>query len=139
MKKVLLSGAAIALFATVMVSCGESKETKTETTETTTSTTEAEKPAETAATTPASDAPTFSNEEVNKGLAEYKTMIGEYATAMQSKDQAKIAALSTKAQEVGKNMQSWMTKLKPEETQKFTEYWQKLSAEWTAAATAAAK
>lgn len=135
MKKILLSGAAIALLATVFVSCGENKETKTETTETTTTTTEAEQPATTAAT-PATDAPTFSNEEVNKGLAEYKALVTAYADAYKSKDQAKIAELSTKAQEVSKNMQSWMSKLKPEETQKFTEYWQKLSQEWTAAATA---
>ena len=139
MKKLILAGAAFAFMGTALVSCGENKETKTETTTTETTTTETAKPEETAATTPASDAPTFSSEEVNKGLAEYKAMITDYAAAIKSKDQAKITEFSAKAQEVGKNMQSWMSKLKPEETQKFTEYWQKLSTEWAAAAQAAVK
>jgi hypothetical protein len=134
MKKVILSCTAVALFTFGLISCGENKETTKETTTTETTTTEATKPAETVA----SDAPTFSNEEVNKGLAEYKSMINDYVAAIQSKDQAKAADLTTKAQAVSASMSSWMTKLKPEETQKFTEYMTKLSQEWSAAAMKAA-
>jgi hypothetical protein len=135
MKKVILSCTAVALFTFGLISCGENKETTTETTTTETTTTEEAKPAE---TTVASDAPTFSNEEVNKGLAEYKSMINDYVAAIESKDQAKIADLNTKAQAVSSSMSSWATKLKPEETQKFSEYMTKLSQEWSAAAMKAA-
>ncbi len=138
MKKILLSGAAIALLATVMVSCGENKETKTETT--TTTTTEAEKPAETAATTPAaSDAPTFSNEEVNKGLAEFKALKDQYVAAIASKDQAKIAELNKTYTTWAQGAASWGTKLKPEELQSYTDYMTKLTKEWSDAAMNAAK
>lgn len=138
MKRILLAGTACALFASVLVSCGENKETSTETETTTTTTTESELPADDgAAAASVSDAPTFSDEEVNKGLAEYKALIDEYAAAVKEKNQAKIAELTTKAQEASQNMQSWMTKLKPEETQKFTEYTQQLSQEWSNAANAA--
>lgn len=134
MKKVILSCAAAALVMFGLISCGQNKETTTETTTTETTTTEASKPAETVV----SDAPTFSNEEVNKGLAEYKSMINDYVAAIASKDQAKAADLTTKAQAISANMSSWVTKLKPEETQKFTEYMTKLSQEWSAAAMKAA-
>jgi hypothetical protein len=134
MKKVILSCTAVALVTFGLISCGQNKETTTETTTTETTTTEASKPAETTS----SDAPTFSNEEVNKGLAEYKSMINDYVAALESKDQAKAADLTTKAQAISANMSSWVTKLKPEETQKFTEYMTKLSQEWSAAAMKAA-
>jgi hypothetical protein len=135
MKKVILSCTAVALLTFGLVSCGQNKETTTETTTTETTTTETAKPAETAV---ASDAPTFSNEEVNKGLAEYKSMINDYVAAIESKDQAKITDLTTKAQAVSASMSSWAAKLKPEETQKFSEYMTKLSQEWSAAAMKAA-
>lgn len=137
MKKILLSGAAIALFATVLVSCGENKEAKTETA----ATTEAEKPAEPAVATPtnAGDAPTFSSEEVNKGLADYKTLMDEYVKAIADKDQAKIAELGQKYSTWAQGAATWAQKLKPEETQQFSEYMQKLAKQWTDAAANAAK
>lgn len=137
MKKLVLSCTAVALFTLGLASCGENKDPKTETTTTETTTTETTKPAE---STPAvtSDAPAFSNEEVNKGLADYKAMITEYIAAIESKDQAKATELTTKYQAVATNMSSWMSKLKPEETQKFTDYMQTLSKEWSDAAMKAA-
>lgn len=139
MKKVILSCAALAFAAATLVSCGENKDTTTETT-TTTTTTEGEKPAETtppATTTVATDAPAFSNEDVNKGLAEYKTLIADYAAALKSKDQTKISELTTKAQQVSTNMAEVAKKLKPEEMQKYGEYMTQLSQEWAAAAKSA--
>ncbi len=140
MKKILLSGAAIAFLATAMVSCGENKEAKTETTETAT-TNEAEQPAEPAVATPtdAGAAPTFSSEEVNKGLADYKTLMDEYVKAIADKDQAKIADLSQKYATWSQSAATWAQKLKPEEAQQFSEYMQKLAKEWTDAAANAAK
>lgn len=41
-----------------------------------------------------------------------------------SKDQATAAALTTKYQEVATNMQSWVTKAKPDEVQKPADYMQ---------------
>lgn len=142
MKKIILSCAALAFAAVTMVSCGENKDAAKET-----ANTEMEKPAETPATTPAQEAPaanataaetpSFSNEDVNKGLAEYKTLIADYVAALKNKDQAKVSELATKAQKVNANMADWMKKLKPEETQKFTEYFQQLGKEWAEAAKAA--
>ena len=135
MKKLILSIAVLSLFA---ASCGNT-ENKTEgTEETTAASTEGTAPAdETTAstTTPASDAPTFSNEEVNKGVSDYKALLNEYIAAVKAKDAAKVQSLTAKSQEFSKNMQAWVTKLKPEETQQFSEYMQKLTKEWTDAAT----
>lgn len=140
MKKLILAGAALAMFSTTLISCGENKDPKTETeTTTTTTTTEPAKPAETTpATTVASDAPTFSSEEVNKGLAEYKTLMDEYVKAVAAKDQAKVAELTQKYTTWAQSAGSWASKLKPEEAQKYSEYIQKLSKDWTEAATKAA-
>ncbi|WP_118974340.1 hypothetical protein [Taibaiella koreensis] len=141
MKKLILAGAALALFSTAIISCGENKDAKTEeaTTTTTTTTTEPTQTTETApTTTAATDAPTFSSEEVNKGLAEYKTLMDEYMKAIESKDQAKIAELGQKYATWSQGAGSWATKLKPEEAQKFSEYMQTLSKQWTDAAAKAA-
>lgn len=141
MKKIILSCAALAFAAVTMVSCGENKDAAKET-----AATETEKPAETPATpapeapaanAPAAETPSFSNEDVNKGLAEYKTLIADYVAALKNKDQAKVSELAAKAQKVNANMPEWMKKLKPEETQKFTEYFQQLGKEWAEAAKAA--
>jgi len=143
MKKLILAGAALALFSTTIISCGENKDAKTEEATTTTTTTTTTEPAQTtetpAPTTAATDAPTFSNEEVNKGLADYKALITAYAEAYKNKDQAKLTELSTQAQKFATNAASWTQKLKPEEAQKFSEYWQKLTTEWTNAVSGAAK
>jgi small-conductance mechanosensitive channel len=138
MKKIILTCAAFSFFAATLVSCGE---TKTETPAETTTATEpaTTEPSTAAAPAPTSDAPTFSSEDVNKGLAEYKTLMGDYVKALESKDQAKIAELSTKAQEISKNAAAWSQKLKPEEMKQFSDYWTKLSTEWAAAAQAAVK
>ena len=136
MKKVILSCAALAFAAATLVSCGENKDATTETT-TTTTTTEGEKPAETtppATTTVATDAPTFSSEEVNKSLAEYKTLISDYSAAVAAKDNAKIQEFTTKYQTWAQNAGTLASKLKPEEAQKYGEYMTKLGQEWAAAA-----
>lgn len=136
MKKVILSCTAVALFTFGLTSCGENKETTTETTTTETTTTEASKPAE---TTAASDAPTFSNEEVNKGLADFRTLKDEYVKAIESKDQAKISEFTTKYTAWAQGAATWAQKLKPEEAQAYGEYMTKLSQEWAAAASAAVR
>ncbi|WP_118949806.1 hypothetical protein [Taibaiella helva] len=142
MKKLILAGAALALFSTTIISCGENKDAKTEEATTTTTTTTTTEPAQTtetpASTTAATDAPTFSNEEVNKGLAEYKTLMDEYMKAIESKDQAKVAELGQKYATWSQGAANWATKLKPEEAQKFSEYMQQLGKQWTEAATKAA-
>ena len=81
----------------------------------------------------------FSSEEVNKGLAEYKTLMDEYVKAIESKDQAKMTELATKYSTWAQAAGSWASKLKPEEAQKFSEYMQKLAKDWTDAATKAAQ
>lgn len=136
MKKVILSCTAVALFTFGLISCGENKETTTETTTTETTTTEDAKPAETAV---ASDAPTFSNEEVNKSLAEFRTLQNEYVKAIESKDQAKISEFSTKYTAWAQSNATLAQKLKPEEAQAYGEYMTKLSQEWAAAASAAVR
>lgn len=144
MKKITFTGLALAFVATAMISCGESADKKDQTGDsttitTTTTTTTTAPPADAPKTETAStDAPSFSNEEVNKGLAEYKSLINDYVKAIESKDQATATALTTKYQQVATNMQSWITKVKPDEAQKLTDYMQKLGNEWSAAATKAA-
>ncbi len=137
MKKVILTCAAFAFFAATLVSCGENKEATTETVATEEQPV-TEEPIAPEATVATSDAPTFSSEEVNRGLADYKVLMNEYVTAIEAKDAAKITELNTKAQQIATNAASWGQKLKPEEMQKFSEYWQQLAGEWAAAAQKAA-
>lgn len=139
MKKLLLSGVLLASFTLATTSCGENKDAKTEDTPTETATTnEGEKPAETPAVA-ASDAPKFSNEDVNKGLAEFKTLMGDYTKALADKDQAKLTELGQKYATWAQGAASWGSKLKPEEVQQYSDYMTKLSKEWTDAAMNAAK
>ena len=96
-KKLLLSVAAIALLATTIVSCTSEK--KADATSDTNELAAVDSPAvsaETATTTTAADVPSFSNEEVNKGLAEFATLKDEYLAALKSKDATKIQELGTK-------------------------------------------
>lgn len=136
MKKIILTGAAFAFFAATLVSCGETKDTTAETPKETAGTTAPE--VVTPEATPAGDAPSFSSEEVNKGLADFKTLKNDYVKAIESKDQAKINEFTTKYTTWSQSAASWATKLKPEEAQAFSEYMTKLSQEWGAAAQAAA-
>lgn len=139
MKKIVLSCAALAFAAATLVSCGENKETPVESTTTSTTTVEQQPAATTPppATNVATDAPTFSNEEVNKSLAEYKTLISDYSAAVAAKDNAKIQEFTTKYQAWAQNASSLAAKLKPEEAQKYGEYMAKLGQEWAAAAQSA--
>lgn len=132
MKKTILSYASILLLSAALSACGSRTETKTETTTVETPAADAAKPAP---ESPAvSEAPTFSNNEVNKGIAEYRTLIDNYLAAIDSKDQAKISQLSAQYQQVSMNMSVWATKLRPDETEKFTQYMQALGKQWQAAA-----
>lgn len=138
MKKKLLSVAAIALLATTIISC--SSEKKDDSANDTNQVAVVDSPAvsaETATTT--SDVPSFSNEEVNKGLAEFATLKNEYVAALKSKDAAKIQELGTKYTTWAQGAATWATKLKADEMQKYSDYMTKISKEWTDAAITAAQ
>ena len=135
MKKIILAGAAFAFFAATLTSCGETKDATAETPKETAAETPSEAP--TTPPAPTSDAPSFSSEEVNKGLAEYKVLISDYTAALASKDQAKISEFTTKYAAWQQNASTWATKLKPEEAQAYGEYLAKLNQDWAAAAQAA--
>ncbi|MDR0793877.1 MAG: hypothetical protein LBE82_11260 [Chitinophagaceae bacterium] len=135
MKKLLLSFTALSMFAITVISCNNG-ETKTDNAATKDSTA-VNKPADATAAM-SSDMPTFSSDEVNKGLADFKALMDDYTKAIGSKDQAKITELATKYQAWSQNAASWVSKLKPEETQKFSECIQMMNKEWTDAVTKAA-
>ena len=132
MKKVIFSYAAIAITCLGLQACGGTTETKTETTTTKTTTTEVEKPVSEAVTV--SDAPTFSSDEVNKGIADYKAVIENYLSAIEQKDYSKIAAFTSQYQKVAGEIPVWATKLKPEEREKFSQYMTALGEKWKAEA-----
>jgi hypothetical protein len=137
-KKLLLSVAAIALLATTIVSCtSEKKDGATSDTNEVTAVDSPAVSAETATTT--ADVPSFSNEEVNKGLAEFATLRDEYLAALKSKDAAKIQELGTKYSTWAQGAATWATKLKADEMQKYSDYMTKISKEWTDAAMTAAQ
>ncbi|MGM9475400.1 hypothetical protein ACS5PU_03175 [Pedobacter sp. GSP4] len=136
MKNTILSVAAVGLLATALVSCDSTKKTETTKdstaisakgdtiTKVTTTTTETVK----------TDIPTFSSEEVNKGLAEYSKLKDEYIAAVKSKNATEIKAIKEKYTAWANQATGWAAKLKPDEIQKYSEYVLKLSEEWTAAA-----
>ncbi|TBO42426.1 hypothetical protein [Pedobacter kyonggii] len=136
MKNTILSIAAAGLLASTLVSCDSTKKTETTKdsseisangdtiTKITTKTTETVK----------TDVPTFSSEEVNKGLAEYSKLKDEYVAAVKSKNAAEIKALSDKYTAWANQATGWASKLKPDEIQKYSDYMLKLSEEWTEAA-----
>jgi len=136
MKKIILAGAAFAFFAATLTSCGETKDATAETPKETAAETPSEAP--TTPPAPTSDAPSFSSEEVNKGIADYKVLISEYSAALAAKDQTKIADITSKIAAWSQNASSWASKLKPEEAQAYGEYITKLNQEYAAAAQAAA-
>ena len=136
MKNTILSIATAGLLASTLVSCESTKKTETTkesseisangdtVTKITTKTTETVK----------TDVPTFSSEEVNKGLAEYAKLKDEYVAAVKSKNAAEIKALSDKYTAWANQATGWASKLKPDEIQKYSDYMLKLSEEWTKAA-----
>ncbi|MBE5322241.1 hypothetical protein IM793_24020 [Pedobacter sp. MR2016-19] len=136
MKNTILSIASIGLLASTLVSCDSTKKTETTkdsseisangdtVTKVTTKTTEIVK----------TDVPTFSSEEVNKGLAEYSKLKDEYVAAVKSKNAAEIKAISDKYTAWANQATGWASKLKPDEIQKYSDYMLKLSEEWTKAA-----
>ena len=141
MKKTICSVAAIALLTASLVSCDSTKKTETTkdsstvsangdtVTKVTTKTTETVK----------TDVPTFSSEEVNKGLAEYSKLKDEYVTALKTKNATEIKAISEKYTVWAGQAATWAGKLKPDEIQKYSDYVLKLSEEWSKAATEAVK
>lgn len=136
MKNTILSIAAVGLLATTLVSCDSTKKTETTkdsskiavngdtVTKVTTTTTETIK----------TDVPTFSSEEVNKGLAEYSKLKDEYVAALKSKNAAEIKAISDKYTVWANKATGWASKLKPDEIQKYSEYMIKVSEDWAKAA-----
>jgi len=136
MKNTILSIAAISLLATTLVSCNSTKKTETTkdsskiavngdtVTKVTTTTTETIK----------TNVPTFSSEDVNKGLAEYSKLKDEYVAALKSKNAAEIKAISDKYTVWANKATGWASKLKPDEIQKYSEYMIKVSEDWAKAA-----
>jgi len=139
MKKTLLSVAAIALFATTIVSCQNDKKgtegadsTKTEVSDSSFTAATAETPAK-------ADVPTFSSEEVNKGLAEFDILKDQYVAALKSKNTTEIQALGAKYATWAQTSSTFVSKLKADEVQKYTDYMTKVSKEWSDAAMTAAQ
>jgi hypothetical protein len=136
MKNTILSIAAAGLLASTLVSCDSTKKTETTTDSSeisasgdtikkvTTKTTEIVK----------TDVPTFSSEEVNKGLAEYTKLKDEYVEAVKSKNATEIKAINDKYTTWANQATGWAAKLKPDEIQKYSDYVLKLSEEWATAA-----
>jgi len=146
MKKTLLSVAAIALFATTIVSCQNDKKgtegadsTKTEVSDSSSTAATTETPAATTETPAKADVPTFSSEEVNKSLAEFNTLKDQYVAALKSKNTAEIQALGAKYATWAQTSSTFVSKLKADEVQKYTDYMTKVSKEWSDAAMTAAQ
>jgi len=141
MKNTILSITAIGLLASTLVSCDSTKKTETTkdsteisangdtVTKVTTKTTETVK----------TEVPTFSSEEVNKGLADYTKLKDDYIAAVKSKNAAEIKVISEKYAIWSGKVATWASKLKPDEIQKYSDYVLKLSEEWSKAATEAVK
>lgn len=143
MKKTLLSVAAIALFATTIVSCQNDKKgtegadsTKTEVSDSSSTAATTETPAETPVK---ADVPTFSSDEVNKSLAEFNTLKDQYVAALKSKNTAEIQALGAKYATWAQTSSTFVSKLKADEVQKYSDYMTKVSKEWSDAAMTAAQ
>ena len=85
------------------------------------------------------DIPIFSNEAVNKELAEYVKLKDAYVTALKSQNQAKIQALAIKYTTWAQSAAASVNLLKPDEVQKYSKYITKLSNEWALAAQEAVK
>lgn len=132
MKKFILP---ILAGSVLFAACGETATEENKAPETTVTT---EEPTTEQPTT-TTETPNFSNDEVNKGLGEYATLLDEYKKAIAAKDQAKLTELNTKFQDWAKTAGTWATKLKPEEAQQFSTYMQKLAQDWAAAAQNAAQ
>ncbi|MCT3690725.1 hypothetical protein HZP84_01550 [Elizabethkingia anophelis] len=136
MKRIILP---LAVFALV-VSCNKKTETtKTTSTDSLTTKTESGTTTSTTTTEVKAEVPKFSNEDVNKGLAEYQQLLTDYKTAIANKDQAKLTELAAKFQTWSQGAAAWASKLKPEEQKQFSDYLMKASKEWTDAAQSAAK
>jgi len=136
MKKIIFSIATAGILASTLVSCESTKKTETTkdsseisangdtVTKITTKTTEIVK----------TDVPTFSSEEVNKGLAQYTKLKDEYVIAVKNKNATEIKAISDKYTAWANQATGWAAKLKPDEIQKYSEYMIKISEEWAKAA-----
>lgn len=141
MKKTICAVAAIALSAVTLVSCENTRKTETTKdsntvsangdtiTKVTTKTTETVK----------TDIPSFSSEEVNKGLAEYAKLKDDYVAALKTQNAAELKVISEKYTVWANQATTWASKLKPDEIQKYSDYVLKLSEEWSKAAIEATK
>jgi predicted small secreted protein len=149
MKRIFLSITAVALLAISITACNNGAKTATGTdstavaaSDTSSTMEEATAPVtdstKTASTTSSSDAsvPTFENEEVTKYCKEYQEVMDSYVAAMKSKDAAKTGELTKKLTDLGQKGGTLMTKVKPEEAKKLTDFMTAVSKKMTDAAMA---
>lgn len=122
MKKVLFTLSVIGL--TAMVSCKKEEAPATEVTATEVTATEetpvTEAPAET--TTASVEVPKFSTPEMQKFADEYAAYTAEVIAVSKSGDAAKITALQTKATEWATKTTAAMSKMTPEDAQKWSTF-----------------
>ena len=143
MKKVFLTVLTLGLLSSAIVSCqSETKKDSADTTAVTTQETAATKTADSLAALPVIEptkeeikkaevkAPDFSNSEVNDGLNEFNSLKKEYASALESKDEAAIKTIIVKYNAWVMKTSAYGSKLPAEENQKFIDYYEKLAAQW---------
>lgn len=75
-------------------------------------------------------APQFSNEEVNAGFAKFEPLKDEYAAAINSKDKAKIKAVTAKYIIWVNEASKWGSKLTKDENQIYIDHYTKLVTQW---------
>ena len=121
MKKVLFGLSVIGM--TAMVSC-KKEEVKTEEAPATEVTATEEVPAETTmeTTTATVEVPKFSTPEMQKFADDYAAYYAEVFAASKSGDAAKITALQTKGQEWATKATTAMSKMTPEDAQKWSTF-----------------
>lgn len=133
MKKSILNFIALAMLSLSIISCSnENKETAS------TSATDVVKvdglEVDVPMKTTKTEIPTFSSDDVNKGLAEFNTLKDEYIVALKEKNATAIQQLSTKYATWAQGAAIWGNKLKADEIQKYSEYMKKITQEWAEAA-----
>lgn len=134
MKKAFLSFTTATLVAAMLTSCDNTKKTEPTTDSTSVKGDTTLKTTVTKTETVKSDKPTFSNEDVNKGLAEYAQLKEAYIAALKSQNKTQVEALTSRYTTWAENAAAWSSKLKAEEVQKYSDYLTKLSNDWSAAA-----
>jgi len=80
--------------------------------------------------TAAVKAPQFTNEDVNAGLARFEPLRQEYEKAIESKNTAKIAEITTKYNQWVGEAATWGLKLTKDENQIYIDHYTKLVRQW---------